>query len=997
MPALMCGQIIKGKVLDQDGKAIPDVIILAPTSNTQTIADFDGNFSINAKEGEELKFSMIGFNDFSATAAAKPMTVTLTQSKESSLNEVVVVGYGTQRKADITGAIAVIGKKDLENRPNTSAISSLQGKVSGVIITNSGNPDGQPNIAIRGIGSISGSQVLYVVDGVITNTIDYLNPNDIEKMSILKDASSLAIYGIRAAGGAVIISTKTGSKSGNETINFNYDSSLGVQTPTNVPKFANAADYVRLYNEKLQFEQNTNAPIGTISLAQFNGADTNWFDEVLRKNSVINSHNIGMVGSSEKANYGMGIGYFTQDGLINAGKGVSSGEDFKRITARLNGNFDVSSKFRLGGNMVYTKTDSNDASFPFQLARITPPVIPVYNSDGSYGTTPVGAGLGTAGNNNPRLALDLFRGKTDETRTIIGGFAEYDFAKGLTYRVNMSRDFRTRSSYSYTPENTPIGSTTLLNSRLTKSDSTVDDLLFENTLTYSRTFGKSRVVALAGASRQITKSRNSSFSAIDVPFNGSDATLYLNLGTGLVNLLQRPGESGLEGSEIRLQSYFGRIQYAFNDKYLLNATVRRDGASVFNFDGDQKSATFPSVGLGWVVSKENFMQNTGLDFFKIKASWGELGNATIIRQFDPIASIQAPAFFGNPSQLNTSISITQLIDPTIEWEVTTGTDIGFELKTLQNRLSVEAGYYKKVTEDGTLSITNLPTSGLGGNLFTNAGSFENKGIEFSATWNDKIGDKFTYGFYGNFTTIENQITEVLGGSFLNTGPGLFGNNIKRYQVGEEIGAYYGFQTDGVIQTQAEATALNSKVGAFKFKDLDGNGSIDDNDKTFLGSPIPNLTYGFGLNLGYANFDFAAEFQGVAGNEIYNFNRNLRFGNENWDQDFVDNHWSPTNPSNTYPAANSDQSSSRPSSFYVEKGDYFRIRTLQLGYSIPSAFLTRVKIQKLRVYASAQNPFTSFKYNGFSPELGNQSVENLGIDNGAYPLSAIYSFGINFNF
>lgn len=994
LPAYMSGQVIKGKVLDKNGIGIPGAILVATDSKVSADTDFDGNFNIRAEIGEILKISMVGFDALSVKVTTGSMTITLKESKDTELKEVVVIGYGTQKKSDITGSIAVVSQKDLLNRPNASAVSSLQGKVAGVSITNTGSPGGQPKVSIRGIGSISGGDVLYVVDGVITNDISYLNPNDIDKMSVLKDASSSAIYGIRAANGVIVITTKLGKKVGAENIKINYDSNIGFQTPTNVPKYASAADYVTLYNEKLVFENNTD-PAKVLTLAQFNGVNTNWMDEILKKSSFMNSHNLGLSGASEKAKYAMGVSYFTQDGIMNAGKGVSSGEDYKRITARFNTTYEVSDRLRVGGSLAYTKSDSNDSNAPFQAARITPPVVPVYNADGSYGKVPSGSGLGTAGDNNPRMMLDIFRGKTAITRSLLGGFAEYDVFKNLTYKVNLSRDYETSSSYIYTPEYTPLASSIVRNSKLIKNDATRENFLTENTLTWTKSFDKHRIVALAGASRESRKTRNSSFSVIDVPFYGSDETLYLNLGNSLTDLLaDNPGD---QGSETRFQSYFGRVQYAYDDKYLFNATVRRDGASVYNFNGNQKSATFPSVGLGWVISKEDFMQNSGLDFLKIKGSWGKLGNATITRQFDNTASTKPGAFFGNPSQVNSAISITKLVDPSIEWEVVTGTDLGIELRTLNNRLSVEAGYYIKETKDAIFNITNLTTSGLGGNFYTNAGSFENKGVEFSATWNDQIGEKFRYSVYGNFTTIKNQITDVIGGSFFNTGPSLFGNPVKRYEKGQEIGAYYGFQTDGVIQTQAEATALGSKVGAFKFKDIDGNGIIDNQDKTFLGSPIPNVTYGFGLNLEYSNIDLALEFQGVAGNEIYNFNRNSRFGNENWDQDFVNNRWTVSNPSNTYPAANSDQTSSRPSSFYVEKGDYFRVRTMQLGYSIAKNLLDRTKIEKLRFYLSAQNPFTAFKYNGFSPELGNQSIENLGVDNNAYPLSAIYSFGINLNF
>ncbi|RYZ91538.1 MAG: SusC/RagA family TonB-linked outer membrane protein, partial [Proteobacteria bacterium] len=497
----------------------------------------------------------------------------------------------------------------------------------------------------------------------------------------------------------------------------------------------------------------------------------------------------------------------------------------------------------------------------------------------------------------------------------------------------------------------------------------------------------------AGASQQQNSTKALRASAQNVPFNGDDSTLFLNLGSATT---QEPLPAGEEGYKVRFQSYFGRIQYAFDDKYLINATVRRDGASIYSVDGDVRTATFPSVGIGWVLSKESFMQDTGIDFLKLKASWGELGNASIPRQFDAVATVQSP--YGSATALQSAISITQLVDTSINWEVVTEYDFGFELKTFRNRFSLEGGYYNRETTDAVFAV-NIPSqAGLGTNFTTNAGSFVNKGFELSAAWSDKVGDKWSYSVYGNLTTIDNEITEVLGGSFLNTGPGFAGEPIKRWQKGAEIGAYYGYQVAGVIQNAEESAAFNNApIGSLRFADLDGNGVIDANDKTFLGSPIPELTYGFGFNVGYSSVDLSVEFQGVAGNEIYNFNRNSRFANENWDQDFVNNHWSPTNPSNSYPAANSDQNASRPSSFYVEKGDYFRIRNIQLGWSLPKSLLEKAKIDNIRLYVSAQNPFTQFNYNGFSPELGSQGISDLGIDNNVYPLSAVYSFGLNLNF
>lgn len=983
-------QEITGKVVDENGLPIPDVYIVATQSNTNTVADLDGNFIIQANEGEPLTFSMLGYETLTLNASSN-MSVTMQPSADSVLDEVVLVGYGTQRKADVTGSIALVKEEDLENRPNSNPLSSIQGKVAGVYISNSGTPGASPNVAIRGIGSISNTDPIYVVDGMITNNIDYINPNDIESMSILKDASSSAIYGIRAANGVIIIKTKTGKKSGVENINFTYDANVGFANATNVPELADADQYIQLYNEKLDYEGNTD-PSARISAGQFNNTNTDWYDEILKKGAVTQSHNIGMTGSSEKAVYGMGIGYFYQDGILDAGSNFNSGNDYERLTARFNGQYDVSKRFRVGVNMAYSNYNSNDAKVPFQQARIAPPVLGVLNPDGSYGTLPASPDLGTFA--NPRATLDFFRGKTKGNRVIISGFGEYDILNQLTFKTSYSVENENKNNFEYTPEYFVSNTQKSDVSQLTNYNMTRENLLWENTLTWTKEFDKHRFVVIGGYSVQQNRQRFLKGSATDVPFYGDDSTLFLNMGVAIPTA---PYAEGEEGYRDRFQSYFGRVQYAFDNKYLINATVRRDGTSTYNFNGDQKSATFPSVGIGWVMSEEDFMDNSGFNFFKLKASWGQLGNASINRQYDATATVQSGAFFGIPSTAQSAVSITRLVDPSINWEVVEELDFGVEFRTLKDRLTFEAAYYNRETTDAVFAIQIPSQAGLGTSFVTNAGSFRNKGLEISASWSDKINDKFTYSIYGNITTIDNEITEVLGGSFLNTGPGLFGNTIKRWEVGQEIGSYYGYQVAGIVQTDAEAAEYGSPVGSLKFEDRDGNGVIDENDKTFLGSPIPNVTYGFGFNLGYSNVDFTMEFMGIAGNEIYNFNRNARFGNENWDKDFADNHWSPSNPSTTYPAPNSDQQSSRPSSFYVEKGDYFRIRNIQLGYTLPKTFMDKVGITNLRFYVSAQNPFTTFKYNGFSPELGKQDIANAGIDNNVYPLSAIYSFGVNLKF
>ncbi|PHK29418.1 hypothetical protein VF13_40190, partial [Nostoc linckia z16] len=679
-------QQITGKVVDDQGMPVPDVYITAEQSKTNAMTDMDGNFSIQAAEGEMLTFTMIGFDKVTIAATAGSMSVNLKTSTTNTLDEVVVVGYGTQRKADVTGSIAVVNEKDLRDRPNANVMSSIQGKVSGVNITNSGAPGAAPMVSIRGVSSLAGKDPLYVVDGVLTNDIAYLNPSDVESVNILKDASSQAIYGIRAANGVIIVTTKKGKKAGAENIQISYDSNMGFAVPVNVLPLANAADYIRMYNDKLDYEGNTN-PANHITAAQFGNVDTDWYKEILKSSAFTQNHAVGLTGASEKTRYNMNLGYFTQDGILDAGNGVNSGNDFKRITARMGAVYDVTKGFRVGGNIAYTKSNTNDVALPFYQARIAPPVLAPFNADGTYGTLPATPSLGTFA--NPRATLDFFRGKSETTRSIVSGFAEIDILEGLTFRMNYSRDFTDYFSYAYTPEYFVTPSQKSDISQLSNTIDRKESILWENTLTYTKDIQKHRFTLLAGFSRQQDKWRQNFATATDVPFNGDDSTLYLNLGSQAAT----SPDGVVRGSRTRFQSYFGRLQYAYDNKYLLNATVRVDGSSVYNFDGDQKSATFPSVGAGWVISNEQFMANSGVDHLKLKASWGKLGNSSISRQYDPVASGQNGAFFGSTSQAFTAISVSQLIDPSINWETVTETDFGVEAQFLSSRLSIEAGYY----------------------------------------------------------------------------------------------------------------------------------------------------------------------------------------------------------------------------------------------------------------------------------------------------------------
>ncbi|WP_294311654.1 SusC/RagA family TonB-linked outer membrane protein [uncultured Chryseobacterium sp.] len=908
-----------------------------------------------------------------------------TVAKEQKIEEVVMIGYGSQKKENITGSIGIISAKDLADKPNANPLSSVQGKASGVQIFNSATPGGSPRVDIRGIGSITGNTV-YIVDGSITTDISYLNPQDIESMSILKDPSSLAIYGAQAGNGAVIIKTKSGR---GRKPTFNVNSYLGIKTVTNVPKLVNGDQYIELYNEKLLNDNGSSA--GSISKAQYPG-NTNWFKEILRP-STINSNDFSASGAIGKLSYYASTSYLQDEGNLDANKGINSGSNFNRFTAKANLSYKITDNITIGDNFTFSKMLTNIANNPLLNAYNAPPVYgPIDPSTGNYQYFT----LVTV--NNPRAQLDLFRSQNRQQRLLNNVWGEVKFLKDFTLRVSLTNDNLNSNLYEYTPVMTYVPQPG--KSSLVTRDSRNRDYVWDNTLNWKKNFGNHHLDILAGFSR--TQNYYTQFyqTSQDVVYDGTKGSLEIANGTNIFATDKYDPVRNVIPYMSRIQSFFGRINYDYAGKYLLNGSIRRDGSSNFNVN---RNEIFPSVSAGWVVSKEDFMSNQNVfDLLKFRGSWGRTGNPNVQYGAYQLTAtlVNSGAYYGNtgsPAQ-----TISEFIDTTIKWEITTGKDFGIETAFLNNKLKFEATYFDKDTKDVVYGIVQSPVSGASNNnnYVTNAYAFRNRGLELSLNYDAKISEKVRLGFYGNFTSLKNEITSVFGGSYQNAGASLFGNQIVRLEAGQPVGSYYGYQVAGVFQTDAEAAAsgqTGAKAGWFKFADQDGNGIIDERDKTFLGSPVPKGTYGFGVNMNVSDFDFAIDFQGVFGNKIYNYNREQRYGNESWDLDFYNNRWHGAGTSNSYPMVTNNQSVILPNSFYVEDGSYFRIRNIQVGYTLPKGFAKFPNFSRVRIYLSAQNPWTTFKYHGFSPEITSADRVSMGVDNNIYPLSAIYTIGTNITF
>ncbi|MCT4052058.1 SusC/RagA family TonB-linked outer membrane protein [Elizabethkingia anophelis] len=911
-----------------------------------------------------------------------------TITKEKAIEEVVMIGYGSQKKENVTGSIGVVSAKDLADKPNPNPISSIQGKVAGVQIQNSGAPGGSPRVDIRGISSLSGKTV-FIVDGMITDDISFLNPQDVESMSILKDPSSLAIFGARASNGAVIIKTKSGK---NKTV-FNFSSYIGVKTVTNVPKMANSDQYVELYNEKLRNEGVTD-PTKFISRANYL-ANTNWFDEVL-KTGFITSNDFSASGTlAKKLNYFASIGYLDDGGTLAAGRGVNSGNNFQRLNTRANLTYKINNNISVGNNFTWSHINTNIASNPLLAAYGAPPVYyPVNPATGNYDPFSL---ISLA---NPRATLDLLRSKEKQDRILNNVWAEVKFLKDFSFKVSYTIDHTNSYKYEYNAINNYNPNQTPTRSNLITRDTRTEGYVWDNILSWKKNFNQHHLEVLGGFSRTQNYYHGVYSKVFDIPYTGHDRDLVLSNGVDLVTFTFNK-DVDMVPYKNRIESLFGRLNYDYAGKYLVNASVRRDGAT--GFSSNNRFKTFPAVSVGWVISKEGFMSNQNLfNLLKLRASWGKLGNPDVRRDYDKLTTIiNSGAYFGGTG--NPAETVTRVVDPNIDWETTTGRDIGVEMALLNNKLKIEATYFDKDSKNVVYAINQPSISGASNwnDFVTNAYSFNNRGFEASVNYDTKISENIRLGVYANITTIKNKITSVYLDSFNEPGAHLFGSTIIRLQTGQPVGSYYGYQVAGVFQNQADINGApqqtNAAVGGFRFADLDGNGVIDARDKTFLGSPIPKYTYGFGFNLSVYDFDFAMDFQGVQGNKIYNYNREQRYGNENWDLDFYKNRWQGAGTSNSYPMTTNNQAIILPSSFFVEDGSFFRIRNIQLGYTLPKEFTKQLSVQKLRLYFSAQNPWTSFKYNGFSPEIMNSDRVQMGIDNNIYPISAIYTFGMNLTF
>lgn len=1013
LPAYMSGQVIKGSVLDETGLPLPGVSITAVTTGIVTISDFDGNFSIKAQPEEMLKFTFIGFKEI--TIAASAASKVNMQLASTDLAEVVVVGFGTQKRGDLSGAISSVKSEQILKQPAYNALQSLQGKAAGVNIIASDAPGSTPTIIIRGLGTAeAGRTPMYIVDGIQTSSIANLNPADIETFDIMKDASSAAIYGSNAANGVVIITTKKG-KSGKTVVRA--DSFYGTKSILNQVKMANADQYIAYWNERQPYVTAANA----YNLSPNHQYDTDWFD-ALTDIGFTQSNNISFSGGNDNSTYFFSFNNYSEDGVLKD-------QDLSRNTIRANNSFKAfDGKLKITNNLSAAFTKSTPKPFDaFTDAYRQSPLVPVYYENGAFGQNYVNTTTGQVGyiagpgqsisrlnsTGNP-LSNVYYANDKNNTTDIQGSIeAELKLADGLkftsrfgaTKTYTRTRNFNNIRGRWLTDDPTRTGQQfddlqtanpeviTYANNSLTYGQ--VESLRYnwDNFLTFDKSFGKHNLNLTAGMTKE---RRNDVYQSSIQGYNVPDQEQYWNIDKASSDYEKVATQNFL--TPVNVLSYFGRVQYNYDSKYYINATIRRDGNSNFKQNADYWG-TFPSVSAAWVLTKESFLTDIkNLDLLKLRVGYGELGNANVPFNQTTISSGPGSAnynyVFGPNQDLNLGAN-SGTPATNLTWEVTKEINAGFDFGILNNKLSGTFDYYNRLNTNAILKVKPVLDSPNSLDFYDHGGKVRNEGYEITLNWKDQINDDWSYGIGVNYAGNKNTLEDVkpaydgtIGGNLGN------GENTKRLQAGQPLYAWWMYEAAGVWQNQAEIDANphygTPTPGQLRYKDQNGDGLIDDKDKKFFGSYVPKYTYGITLNVAYKNFDLSADGFGAGGNKVYNGLKGTRInGGENIAADTFNGRWHGDGTSNVNPGANRD---ALASSYYLEDGDYLRINNITIGYTFKDMF----KLSKLRIYATAQNPFLFTKYSGFTPELNNSGApsETAGIELSAYPNIKTFVFGVN---
>jgi len=989
---------VSGKVTDAlTSGGIPGVTVLVKGSTTAAQTDASGNYSIEAAGTDTLIFRSLGFAAQEIPIAGRTMVDVVLEDQGTELEEVVVVGYGTQRQRDLTTAVVTVRADDIAKTPNAQAMQSLQGRVAGVQIVSNGAPGASPTVRLRGIGSFEGNAApLYVVDGMFFDNIDFLNPNDIETISVLKDASASAIYGVRAGNGVVLIETKSGAY--NKPGEIVYDAYYGIQNPQNVLKMANAQQFVQYINQTgsaadIALVQNAMQRYGRSRIdPNLPDVNTDWYNEIMSP-APIQNHNLSFNGGGESTRYSIGGSYFNQEGLLDLQR-----NNYRRLNFRVKVDSKVKDWLNVGGNFnVSTARQYNGENTAWFRSYFAVPILPVYD-DGNAKATPVkyanAQQIGYRGSQNPFFPLEYIDNRNHVAKMLGNFHAEVNVWENKL-------KFRTQYNYGLGFVNTRRvdfeynDGVTQHQSAIRRRNTSSFDQVWDNFLTYDDNFGKHNLNVVLGQSyrseyAELLYARGTGIAP--APSRAAEQFWYLSNATEFdVNGIgdANDGDDKAINANLQFLSFFGRAAYNYDDRYLLYTTFRRDGNNKF-----QKTwGNFATVGAGWVLSEEDFFDVEGIDFLKFRASWGQLGNDAIS------PSVGLPTVEENNGAIDGTRIIGRRLNPTFDlitqWETTVEKNFGLDAQFLNNRLSLEADYFIRDTRN--LAVTIVPP------VFASAerrsvGEIRNQGLELNLNWRENLSEDFSYNIGGNIATLKNKVLGLGGADGLNAGSAEFR---QRSIVGQPYQAFYGYEVTGVFDNAQEIKdtynedfiAEKSLVpGDLIFKDQNGDGVIDDKDRVVLGSYMPDFTWGANLGFRYKKLEFAALLQGQMGYHILNRKRGeMIFTNDtNIDADLATNLWTEESGSaKNYPSASGLRRAWNQvmSSYFVEKGSYFRLQNVRLSYSFLGKEINGVTWPETRVTLTAERPLTVFKYNGFNPEVAD------GIDREVYPIPAIYTLGV----
>ena len=988
---------IRGRVIDKDTREplIGVSIVLTSTTSVGTVSDISGNFTLDVFPGDKLQVSYIGYKTIIVEAVDNMLVELVTEA--TALDEVVVVGYGTMRKSDLTGSIASVSGENLTKMASPDVLSALVGRAPGVRVVSSGSVDGRTKIRIRGVGTINNSDPLYVVDGFSTSDISYIAPSDIESLEVLKDASATAIYGSRGANGVILITTKKGSV---QKTNVSVNAFFGLRNASNYLDVLDAVDYAHARYEALGAEnmEPTTEQQAFLNYAINNNlAGTDWQKEVTHT-GIVQNYNITVNGGNERVRYNLSGTYSDEEGVLK-----NSFVD--KLFLKFNTEYKISKAITFGSDIAFTDWDGSASELDnlygaaLSWASRMAPIYPVYNQEGNW--------QDCGGTNAARLN-DFERYRTNHGNKLVGNFSlNIDILKGLSFKSTFGADYNFGRSTSYSPVFYVSQTERNDESTLTETRSSSLNWVWSNVANYNfKLFDKHSFNLMAGTEASYGTSESIWAKAYDVL--ESEYMRYISAAKS------DEYQAGSGQSRSSIFSTFFRLNYAYDNRYLLTATIRSDASS--RFAKENRVGYFPSVSLGWNIKEESFLENVRpLTQLKLRLGWGQVGNQSSIGIGEYLSTIDNQLRYVLGDIVYEGRLPMSLSNPNLRWEVAEQFNVGADVAFFDNKLRLTADYFVKRTKDMIVRMP-VPSYVGAGNPYGNVGTMENKGFELNIAHENRIGD-WKYNIDFNISFVDNEVTKLGGiGAMDANAYDRFTTPTNRTEEGREIAYFYGLKTDGIFHSQEDIDNYvhvgsdgtktliqpNAKPGDVKFVDVDGSGAIDEKDYTYLGSYMPDFSGGLNLGVEYKNFFLSVFSDFVVGNEIANLNNyELTSGlGTNILQSYYDNRWTKETPENPEPRLTvSPGENVRFSDRYIENGSYFRIRNLQFGYAFPKAWLQKIKMNKARIYVSVDNLYTFTSYSGYNPDVADQYGDPLkaGCDTGATLLPRTVSFGINLNF